>query len=119
VSYSFQPEAEIEYLRAIGFYEDQHPGLGAHLVTEFERTIQRAVKRPSACKVVHATGIRRIDLNRFPYAIFFRTAPAGQVQVIEDKSARSRKNCRRMPTKTNSPTIMGNPIRPSSAQPTN
>jgi toxin ParE1/3/4 len=46
VSYGFLPEAEIEYLQAIGFYEDQRPGLGAHLIKEFERTIQIAVERP-------------------------------------------------------------------------
>jgi toxin ParE1/3/4 len=81
VSYSFLPEAELEYLQAVGFYEDQRTGLGARLIAEFERTIQHAVERPHAWKMVQASGIRRIDLKRFPYAIFFRAAPGGQLQV--------------------------------------
>jgi hypothetical protein len=40
VSYGFLPEAEIEYLQAVKFYEDRRPGLGARLIKEFERTIQ-------------------------------------------------------------------------------
>jgi toxin ParE1/3/4 len=81
VSYGFLPEAEIEYLQAVKFYEDQRPGLGARLIKEFERTIQFAVERPLTWKMVQASGIRRIDLARFPYAIFFRVMPAGDLQV--------------------------------------
>ncbi len=32
MNYGFLPEAEIEYLEAIKFYEDQLPGLGARLL---------------------------------------------------------------------------------------
>jgi toxin ParE1/3/4 len=81
VSYGFLPEAEIEYLQAVKFYEDRRPGLGARLIKEFERTIRFAVERPLTWKMVHASGIRRIDLARFPYAIFFRLIAAGGLQV--------------------------------------
>jgi hypothetical protein len=33
VSYSFLPEAEIEYLQAVRFYEDQRPGLDERLMS--------------------------------------------------------------------------------------
>ncbi len=81
MSYGFVPEAEVEYLEAIKFYEDQIPGLGARLIQEFERTIKFAVERPSTWRVVQGTEIRRLDLRRFPYAIFFRVVPAGTVEV--------------------------------------
>jgi toxin ParE1/3/4 len=81
VSYGFLPEAEIEYLQAVKFNEGRRPGLGARLIKEFERTIRFAVERPLTWKVVHASGIRRIDLARFPYAIVFRLIPAGGLQV--------------------------------------
>jgi toxin ParE1/3/4 len=32
-------------------------------------------------KMVQVSGIRRIDLARFPYAIFFWAMPAGDLQV--------------------------------------
>jgi hypothetical protein len=81
VSYSFLPEAEIEYLQAVRFYEDQRPGLGARLIKEFEHTIQIAADRPLGWKIIEANGIRRVDLRRFPYAIFYRVLSSGELQV--------------------------------------
>jgi toxin ParE1/3/4 len=81
VSYGFLPEAEAEYIAAVAFFEERRQGLGAALITEFERIIQLAVARPQAWKQVHASGIRRIGLRRFPYAIFYRVLPHGQLQV--------------------------------------
>jgi plasmid stabilization system protein ParE len=80
VSYSFLPEAEDEYLGAVGFYEQQRAGLGASLIREFERTIQHAVELPHACKSVVAD-IRRANLDRFPYAVFFRALSDGHLQI--------------------------------------
>lgn len=77
MSYSFLPEAEVEYLEAVGFFEEQRTGLGASLVAEFERIITLAEQRPNAWKVVHSSGIRRIGLTRFPFAVFFRVFPDG------------------------------------------
>lgn len=81
MSYSFLAEAEREYLQAVRFYEDQRAGLGARLINEFERTIQLAVERPLACRMVQIGDVRRIDLARFPYVIFFRVLPRGELQV--------------------------------------
>jgi hypothetical protein len=46
VSYSFLPEAEAEYLEAIGYYEQRQRGLGRDLIAEFERVMQLVVERP-------------------------------------------------------------------------
>jgi toxin ParE1/3/4 len=81
VSYGFLPEAEIEYLQAVRFYEDQRPGLGARLIKEFEHTMRFVVERPQAWKMIASSGIRRIDLARFPYAVFFRTLPDGDIEI--------------------------------------
>jgi toxin ParE1/3/4 len=81
VSYSFLPEAEAEYVAAVGFFEERRRGLGAAFVAEFERTIQLAVDRPQSWKLVHSSGIRRIRLRRFPYAIFYRMLAGGGLQV--------------------------------------
>jgi toxin ParE1/3/4 len=81
VSYSFLREAEFEYLQAIRFYEDQRAGLGSRLIAEFERTMQIAEERPLGWKIVEVSGIRRLDLRRFPYAIFYRVDSSGELQV--------------------------------------
>jgi len=81
VSYSFLPEAEAAYLHAIRFYEEHRAGLGSALVSEFERAVQLAIERPQSWKMVHVSGIRRIGLRRFPFAMFFRTLPDGVIQI--------------------------------------
>lgn len=82
MSHSFVVGAETEYLEAIQFYEDKRAGLGAPLIDEFERVIRLAVARPDAWKLVHASGIRCIGLTRFPYAVFYRALPDGEIQVM-------------------------------------
>jgi toxin ParE1/3/4 len=71
-NYSFLAEAEAEYLEAIQFYEGQRPGLGDALIHEFERVVGLAIAKPETWKLVHSSGIRRINLSRFPYSIFYR-----------------------------------------------
>lgn len=73
MNYSFLPEAEVEYLEAVRFYEGQRAGLGDSLIREFERTIALVVEKPGAWRLVHSSGIRCIGLSRFPYAVFYRT----------------------------------------------
>ena len=81
MTYSFLPEAELEYLRAIRFYEDQRPGLGARLIAEFEHAIVFAIEHPQAARSIPGFDIRRVDLARFPYAIFFRHGATDTLQV--------------------------------------
>jgi hypothetical protein len=67
VNYSFLPEAEVEYLQAVGFFEERRPGLGADLIADFERVMELVVERPKTWKTVHPSGVRRIGLSsHFP-----------------------------------------------------
>ena len=81
MSYSFLPEAETEYLDAIRFYEKQQVGLGADLIIEFERIIDRVAERPRAGRLVHPENIRRVSLERFPYAVFYRVLDDNSLQI--------------------------------------
>ena len=81
MTYHFLPRAEAEYLEAVKFFEDQRAGLGEALIAEFERILDLAIERPNSWKLVHASGVRRIGLTRFPYAVFYRILPNGQLQV--------------------------------------
>jgi hypothetical protein len=69
VSYSFLPEAA------------RRAGLGSALIDEFERVIQLAIERPDSWKLIHAGGIRRIGLRRFPYAVFYHVLPERQLRI--------------------------------------
>lgn len=81
MSHSFLAGAEVEYLEAVQFFEDKRAGLGAALIDEFERIIGLVVERPDSWKLVHPSGVRRIGLAQFPYAVFYRVLPNGEVQV--------------------------------------
>ena len=81
MKHDFLPEAEAEYLRAIAFYEEKHAGLGLALIEEFERIVSLAAERPDAWKAVHASGIRRIGLKRFPFAVFLQSAAASLIVI--------------------------------------
>ena len=58
MSYSFLPEAEIEYLEAVRFYEEQQAKLGLSLINEFERVISLVIARPNAWKQILTSGVR-------------------------------------------------------------
>ena len=72
MNYSFLPEAETEYLEAVSFYEEQQARLGLSLINEFEKVIALVITRPHTWKQVHPTGIRCVELSRFPYSVFYR-----------------------------------------------
>ena len=69
MNYRFRAEAEAEYLNAVRFYEEQRPGLGLVFIAEFERIMVLATRLPTTWKQID--GIRRIDLRRFPYAVYY------------------------------------------------
>ncbi|MGH8456594.1 MAG: type II toxin-antitoxin system RelE/ParE family toxin [Stenotrophobium sp.] len=78
---TFLPAAEAEYLEAVRFFEEQRAGLGGDLIREFERIVSLVIERPTAWKLVHPSGIRRIGMTRFPFAVFYRVLPNGRAQV--------------------------------------
>ena len=48
MTYSFHPEAEDEFNRAVDYYEEIEPGLGYDFAVEVYSTIQRSVAFPKA-----------------------------------------------------------------------
>ena len=72
MNYSFLLEAEVEYLEAVRFYEEQRTGLGNALISEFEHVIELVIEKPETWRLVHPSGIRCIRLSRFPYVVFYR-----------------------------------------------
>ena len=68
----FRPEAESELLDARGWYEEQRFGLGRIFADAVDRTVAAILQSPFAYPRVHGE-TRRALVQRFPYAVYFRT----------------------------------------------
>jgi len=70
MSFSFHPEAEIEFNNAINYYEGVELGLGYDSAIEAYSTIKRTVSLPKAWSIIDGD-IRRSLVKRFPYGILY------------------------------------------------
>ncbi len=70
MSFSFHPEAEEEFNKAIDYYEDIEPGLGYDFALEVYSTIKRSVEFPKVWAVLEGD-VRRSLVRRFPYGILY------------------------------------------------
>lgn len=70
MNYSFHPEAEIEFIEAIEYYEEKESGLGYDFAVEVYSTIERTISFPKAWPVIEKD-IRRSLVRRFPYGILY------------------------------------------------
>lgn len=70
MNFSFYPEAEVEFNKAIEYYEDIELGLGYDFALEVYSTIQRSVEFPNAWSVIERE-IRRSLVRRFPYGVLY------------------------------------------------
>ena len=76
MTYSFHPEAEDEFNKAIEYYDEIEPGLGYDFAVEVYSTIQRLVAFPKACAVLEGD-VRRSLVRRFPYGVLYSEEPEG------------------------------------------
>lgn len=70
MNYSFHPEAEEEFIKAIDFYEAQERELGLDFSIEVYQAIQRVIANPESW-TKRSENIRRILLQRFPFGILY------------------------------------------------
>ena len=76
MKFSFHPEAEEEFYKAIDYYEDIAPGLGYDFALEVHSTIKRSVELPKAWAVLEGE-IRRSLVSRFPYGVLYSEEQEG------------------------------------------
>lgn len=76
MSFSFHPDAEREFIGAIGYYEDIEPGLGYDFALEVYATIKRSAEFPDAWASLEGE-VRRSLVRRFPYGILYTKEPEG------------------------------------------
>jgi hypothetical protein len=70
MKYSFHPEAEEEFLRAIDYFEEVESGLGYDFAVEVYSSIERTTSFPKAWPVLESD-IRRCLVRRFPYGVLY------------------------------------------------
>lgn len=74
--YSFHPDAEEEFNKAIEYYEEIEAGLGYDFAVEVYSTIQRSVAYPKAWSILEGE-IRRSLVRRFPYGVLYSEGQEG------------------------------------------
>jgi hypothetical protein len=70
MKYSFHPDAELEFVMAIEYYEGCLKGLGNDFALEVYDTIKRIIANPEAWQKL-GENIRRSLVNRFPYGVLY------------------------------------------------
>jgi hypothetical protein len=71
MNYSFHPEARIEFLEAIDYFEDCKNGLGEEFSQEVFSAIQRITHMPMAWSAF-SPNTRRCLTKRFPYGVIYQ-----------------------------------------------
>lgn len=74
----FHPDAELEFKKAIEYYEGQERGLGIKFSGEVKRVLERIRINPTAWTSI-SKNLRRSLTNRFPYGILYNYNEADQV----------------------------------------
>ena len=68
------PEADQELEAGALWYEELQPGLGDAFLDEFEQTLRRIVREPERWRKMQGDN-RKLNFNRFPYAIVYSVRP--------------------------------------------
>ncbi|WP_437548616.1 type II toxin-antitoxin system RelE/ParE family toxin [Sorangium sp. So ce367] len=76
----FVAEARSEALETFRWYEEQRSGLGAVFRRELDDVIRRIRSAPLAYPPLYRD-VRRVLVERFPYAVFYRILPDAIVVV--------------------------------------
>jgi plasmid stabilization system protein ParE len=68
--YSFHPEAELEFAKAILHYIETNPGLAEDFISEIEHGIRTIQRSPLLWRLVDGD-VRRYLTHRFPYGLYY------------------------------------------------
>src|SRR6185312_14975529 len=68
------PLVSADFQSAYDWYEAKQPGLGAEFIGDFRRAYQRLHQSPSFYSV-RFSNVRRLNLERFPYGLFYVLEP--------------------------------------------
>jgi len=69
MNYSFHPEAEIEFTKAIDYYEDHQRELGFDFSIEVNKTIHRIMANPESWTLVSRSIGRKFNVSSNPWLL--------------------------------------------------
>jgi plasmid stabilization system protein ParE len=81
VSYFFHPDARVEHLEHVAFYESRQSGLGGRYLSAFESAMAQICKTPYRFAVEHPPEIRRRRIAGFPYNVLYRSV-RGEIEIL-------------------------------------
>jgi toxin ParE1/3/4 len=88
VRYEFHPEAEVDLVETILYYETQVPGLGEKFAAEVEHAIEQLLRHPKI-GALDEEGYRKWVLDTFPYNLrYSETDDLVYVLVVESQHRR-------------------------------
>jgi|SRR4051812_15185571 hypothetical protein len=70
MNFTFHPEARVEFIEAIAYYESCREGLGLRFSREVHATINRITLRPTAWPQI-SDNTRRCLTRRFPFGLIY------------------------------------------------
>ena len=70
MTFGFHPEADEEFVEAVAYYGDCHPGLGIDFSREVYAAIQNAIDYPTMWPEIEDE-VRRCLVHRFPYGVLY------------------------------------------------
>jgi len=80
MKFYFHPGAEVEFDKAIEYYEQCQTGLGLEFAEEVYATIERIIIHPDAWSVLSMNS-RRCLVNRFPFSVIYQVK-SRRVRII-------------------------------------
>jgi plasmid stabilization system protein ParE len=91
MTFSVQPRALRQTIKAARWYDRQKLGLGEDFLGEIEETFHRIQNGPRRYRVL-GQGLRRALVRRFPYAIYFPYDGADIAIIVVLHQRRSRES---------------------------
>lgn len=86
--HEFHPEAEVDLIETILYYESQAPGLGERLAAEVERSIAQLLRNPGI-GAQDEKGFRKWVLDTFPFNLrYTETDELVYILTVENQHRR-------------------------------
>ena len=87
MTFEFHPEARIEFIEAVAYYELSREELGLRLSREVYATINRVTLNPTAWPLI-SENTRRCFTRRFPYGVVYEIREADILIIAIAHSSR-------------------------------
>ena len=81
MNYRFNEAAKLELADAAIYYDLQRPGLGIEFAVEIGLGLARVLEAPNSWPEIDP-GYHRYRLDRFPFALVYRTAERRVIEIV-------------------------------------